>query len=121
ASVAYQGFGRCLGFETVEALDQIVSRGLKPDLTFLIDIDIETSVARARRRNAGLPVNENRFEQESLEFHTQVREGYLKISRREPRRVILIDGRRRPEEVAAEVWPLAEGFLAARKFSPGAG
>ena len=120
ASIAYQGYGRGLGVETVEALDRIACRRLKPDLTFLIDIDVETSVERARRRNADAPVNENRFEQESLEFHARVREGYLEISRREPRRVIVIDGRRAPAEIAQEIWSLTEGLLAARKPSQGA-
>lgn len=114
ASMAYQGYGRGLGVEMIEALERIACRGLKPDLTFLIDIDVETSVQRALGRNAGATVNESRFEQENAEFHRRVREGYLEIQRRDPRRVILVDGRRTREEIAAGIWSVTEGFLAAR-------
>ncbi|HYM11403.1 MAG TPA: dTMP kinase [Bryobacterales bacterium] len=116
ASMAYQGYGRGLGVEMVEALDRIACRGLAPELTVVIDIDIETSLERALGRNAGAAVNESRMEQEAVEFHRRVREGYLEIGRQEPRRVQVIDGRRRREEIAAEIWALAEGFLAAKKL-----
>ncbi len=117
ASVAYQGYGRGLGAEMVMALDRIACRGLRPELTFLIDIDVETSVERALGRNAGAPRNESRFESENLEFHRRVREGYLEIQRTDPRRVMLIEGRRPPQEIATEIWALTEGFLAAKKMS----
>lgn len=114
ASTAYQGCGRGLGIETVMSLDRIACRGLRPHLTFLIDIDIETSVRRALGRNAGAAVDESRLERESLEFHRRVREGYLDLHRREPRRVLRIDGARPAEEIAAEIWSRTERFLAAR-------
>lgn len=115
ASVAYQGYGRGLGADVVLALDRIACKGLEPQLTFVIDIDIETSVRRALGRNAGAVLNESRIEHEDLEFHRRVREGYLEISRRNPRRVVVIDGRRTREEVAAEIWEVTERFLAARR------
>ena len=65
-------------------------------------------------RNAGAANDENRLEQEDLAFHRRVREGYLKIHRLEPQRVLLVDGRRTADEVSAEIWSLAEGRLAAR-------
>ncbi len=111
ASMAYQGYGRGLGVEMVETLERIACRGLKPDLTFLIDIDVETSVRRALGRNAGAAINESRFERENAEFHRRVREGYLEIQRRDPRRVILVDGRRTQETIAAEIWAVIAGFL----------
>ena len=115
ASLAYQGYGRGLGAEMVLTLDRIACKGLKPQLTFLIDIHIETSVQRALGRNVGAARNESRMEREDLEFHRRVREGYLEISRNDPRRVVVIDGRRPPDEIAAEIWQLTEGFLAARR------
>src|SRR5580700_5258941 len=51
SSMAYQGCGRGLGVQTVEDLDRIACRGLKPDLTLLVDVDAEASLARARARN----------------------------------------------------------------------
>jgi dTMP kinase len=110
ASAAYQGYGRGLGAETVAALHRVACKDLQPDITFFLDVDVETGLRRARRH---LP---DRLEQESLEFYQRVREGYLEIAAREPRRVLVIEGRRAPEEIAAEIWSSAEGFLAARKL-----
>lgn len=115
ASMAYQGYGRRLGVDVVTTLDHIACRGLVPDLTFLIDIDTETSVQRALGRNATAVFNESRFERENAEFHRRVREGYLEIRRQDPKRVKLIDGSRSPEQIAAEIWGHAEAFLAARR------
>ncbi len=111
ASTAYQGYGRGLGAETVVALDRIACGGLRPDLTFLIDVDIETSMARSGGRTA------DRMEQESLEFRRRVRQGYLEIGRQDPARVQVIDGRRSAEHVAAEIGVGAERFLAARNVT----
>jgi dTMP kinase len=114
ASMAYQGYGRGLGTEVVTTLDRMACQGLTPDLTFLIDIDTETSVQRALGRNANAPCDESRFEQEHGDFHRRVREGYLEIHRNDPRRVKLIDGRRAPDQIAAGIWAQAESFLTAR-------
>src|ERR1700704_525029 len=55
SSLAYQGCARGLGPAAVEALDGIACRGLKPDLTILVDVDVEASLARARSRNLAQP------------------------------------------------------------------
>src|SRR5262249_22454948 len=55
SSLVYQGIGRGLGVETVEELDRIACRGLTPDLTILVDVDAEASLARARARNIAQP------------------------------------------------------------------
>ena len=114
ASTAYQGHGRGLGVETVQALERIACRGLRPDLTFLIDLDVETGVRRALKRRDATAADETRFEREHLEFHRRVREGYLAIQRQEPERVRLINGAREAEAIADEIWSLAESFLASR-------
>ena len=102
ASAAYQGHARGLGLEAVAQLEAIACRGLRPDVTFLIDIDPETGLRRAR---------ETRFEREGLEFQRRVREGYLEIHRREPARVLLIDGRRRPEDISADIWSRLQPYV----------
>ncbi len=117
ASTAYQGCGRGLGLEVVFDLERIACAGLKPDLTFVIDIDPRTSVARALSRNrdatATGALDESRFERESLDFFARVRSGYLEIARREPERVVVIDGERTPEQVQADIQVHAERVLAA--------
>jgi dTMP kinase len=116
---AYQGGGRKLGSEAVLQCHQALCRGLWPDLTILMDTDVSSSVARARRRNKasvlsaslpgpystqdGLQPDENRFEQESHAFFTRVRNAYLEIARREPQRVALVDARPSLDLVQPEI------------------
>ena len=84
ASLAYQGFARGLGFETVRSLHRLVLPGLMPDVTLYLELDLETSLLRAHRRNSGAAtgVSEARFDEQSLAFHRQVREGYHRIAQR---------------------------------------
>ena len=98
---AYQGGGRQLGTEAVLRLHEILCGGLWPDLTILMDSDVSSSVRRARRRNQGAKLDENRFEKESRTFFTRVHESFLETARREPQRVVLIDARP-PIEVVHE-------------------
>jgi dTMP kinase len=81
-------------------LDRIACQGLKPDVTVLIDIDLETSLARARRRNQRTDSSESRIDEESHAFHERVRRGYLALAEREPERFKVIDGRAPVAEVA---------------------
>src|ERR1700685_1046138 len=103
SSIAYQGAGRGLGWETVLELDRIACHGLKPDLTICVDIDTETGLARALSRESG-PAAELRFEEQAVEFHHRVRGAYHQLAEREAGRFRLIDGRGTPDVVAAKVW-----------------
>jgi dTMP kinase len=104
---AYQGGGRQLGSESVLQVHQVLCHGLWPDLTILMDSDVNHSVKRARRRNQaavdGDQPDENRFEQESHAFFTRVRQAYLDIANREAQRVALVDARRPAEAVHPEI------------------
>ena len=104
STLAYQGYARGLGPETVLALDRITCHGLAPDLTMLIDVDVETGLARMQARNATSAANETRLDDESREFHRKVRDAYLAIARQYADRFRVIDGGGAPEEVAARVW-----------------
>jgi dTMP kinase len=108
SSVAYQGAGRGLGWETVLDLDRIACHGLVPDLTICVDIDSETGLARA----AGRGSSETRLEEQAIEFHRRAREAYHELARREPQRFHLIDGRGTPEAIAAKVWEQVQPLLA---------
>ena len=120
---AYQGGGRQLGAAPVRALHKLLCHGLDPDLTILMDSDVEASVERARRRNrlreskqasahshgrrtkaANKAANESRFEHESREFFERVHDAYLAIARREPERVVLVNARRPIPHVQREIW-----------------
>ena len=99
SSIAYQGAGRGLGWETVLAVDRIACHGLVPDLTLCIDIDTETGLARAHSRN-----RVDRLDEQAIEFHHKVREAYHELARCEPDRVRLIDGSAPQDEIAEKVW-----------------
>jgi dTMP kinase len=93
---AYQGGGRELGSVPVLELHRLICGNLQPDLTLLLLPSLEASLSRARRRNerhaAQTGQDENRFEQEQGEFFRRVWEKYREIARREPDRVVLIEG-----------------------------
>jgi len=92
STLVYQGCGRGLDTGVVLDLDRIACRGLKPDVTFLIDIDLETSLTRAKRRNERVGPAESRIDEESAAFHERVRQGYLALAEAEPDRIVVIDG-----------------------------
>ena len=115
---AYQGGGRQLSSDSVLQVHQVLCRGIWPDLTILMDSDVEHSVRRARRRNQaavdGSQPDENRFEQESQTFFTRVRQAYLAIANRESRRVAVVDARHPSEVVHPEIVSIVrERFLGA--------
>jgi len=103
STLAYQGCGRGLDREVVRDLDRIACRGLKPDVTFLIDIDLETSLMRARRRNERVGPAESRIDEESAAFHERVRQGYLALAKAEPERIVVIDGAASISEVSQRI------------------
>jgi len=104
STMAYQGYGRGLGADTVRAIDRVACGTLVPDLTLLIDIDLETSLKRARTRNQFSGKGETRMDDQSVEFHRKVRDAYLQLAAAEPKRIRVIDGHGDPATVAAKVW-----------------
>jgi len=104
---AYQGGGRQLGSETVLALHRLLCRNLQPDLTLLLLPSLEASLDRARRRNQRTAdqdgPDESRFEAEQDAFYRRVWEKYHEIARREPTRVVLIEGDLSIDEVHEQI------------------
>lgn len=111
SSLVYQGYGRGLGAEAVMALDGIACRGLKPDLTILVDVDAEASLARARARNLAEPHCETRMDDQSLEFHQRVYEAYHALAAAEPQRVKLVNGRNDMDAIEQEVWSVVSRYV----------
>jgi dTMP kinase len=106
SSLVYQGYGRGLGAENVMALDRIACRGLQPHLTLLVDIDAETSLARAHARNQAETSSETRMDEQSIDFHRAVYRAYHELATREPERVKLVEGRAGMDEIEAAIWRL---------------
>jgi dTMP kinase len=88
ATRAYQGSGRGVNAELIEALAAAVHPDLTPDCTLLLDLSVTAGLNRARSR-PGTGVD--RFEAETVEFFERVRTGYLELARREPQRFCIID------------------------------
>jgi dTMP kinase len=103
ATRAYQGRGRELPSELVEQLNQLDILSLEPDLALLFDLDPTVAIARARLREQDRRPEEARFEQETLEFHQRVRDGYLDLASAFPQRIRLVDAAGRPAEVHSRV------------------
>ena len=89
---AYQGYGRELGSELVLSLHRELCHDLWPDLTLLLDSDLEASVSRARSRNEKSDSSEGRFEREGAAFFRRVHQGFEKITAREKRIVRISAG-----------------------------
>ena len=88
ATFAYQGGGRGLPMGHVQQLQTLVQAGLQPDLTLLLDVDINTGLSRARQRAAHQP---DRFEGEQILFKTRVRKTYLQLAEQHADRIQVVD------------------------------
>ncbi|HJU10875.1 MAG TPA: dTMP kinase, partial [Candidatus Binataceae bacterium] len=103
STVAYQGYGRGLDLKLVDELNRLSSSGVTPDLTLLLDCPAEMGLARTRLRAVSAARTRDRFEEEDLEFHRRVRNGFLSIAGSEPSRVVPLDGSRNQDEVSTDV------------------
>ena len=106
ATYAYQGGGRDEPKERIRVLEDWVQKGLKPDLTLLLDLPVALGLERAGKRSAP-----DRFESEQAVFFERVREAYLRIAREDPTRVRVIDASRTLAEVRDQVAPIIADFL----------
>lgn len=96
STTAYQGYGRDLDIESIRRLHTMSVGQFIPDLTILIDVDYETSLTRRKQKA-------DRLESESEEFFNKVRLGFLEISKQEPNRIVVIDGKKSIDEIFSEV------------------
>jgi len=105
STTAYQSYGRGLGLEMVEAINNTATQGLKPDLIVLLDIPVEEGLARKRVKKR------DRFEREDIAFHHRVREGYLKLAADDPQRWLVIDATQSKEKIEEIIWQRASQLL----------
>lgn len=95
STIAYQGFGRGLDVKNLREWNEAATNGLKPDITFLIDLPVETALCRASETT--------RFEQESIRFHERIRQGFLAEAAFEPERFVILDGTQPLEVLQAQI------------------
>lgn len=99
STMAYQGYGHGLGREPIETLHGLAIGGLKPDLTLILDLPVETGLTRAGSRGG----DETRYERMADGFHQRLRDGFLDIAAREPGRCVVIDATQEIDAVQQEV------------------
>ena len=98
ATYAYQGYGREIDLERIDALKDFSIGELAPDLTLLLDVTLDVSMERVTKRG-----NKDRFENEKIDFYKKVRDGYLAIAHKNPDRVASIDATCSVKEVQAAI------------------
>lgn len=113
ATAAYQGAGRGFSAELIAEIIELATEGLKPDLTLLFDLSVADSATRTRRRANGNQPGD-RLDAETVEFHTRVREAYLRLARDEPQRVKLIETNQPLELTHERVKEIVMPFLRSR-------
>lgn len=97
STTAYQGAARLLNSADINHLNRFATFDLQPDITFLIDVEVEVGLSRLDKTKI------DRLEAESIEFHKRVRQGYLKLAKENPKRIIVIDGNLSVEKVNEKI------------------
>ena len=113
STTAYQGFGRGFSVELMETINRFAIGAAVPDMTILLDVNVSLGMQRCAKRQIGKKGPADRIEGEALEFHEKVRQGYLELARRFPKRFRKVDAMRHAEPIAEDVWKLVhDAFLA---------
>ncbi len=114
STMAYQGYGKGLDLDKIKQIEDVSIDGFKPDLTFLLDMDVEKGLERSNKRlssQLGYEKTEDRYERMEKEFHEKLRAGFLDIAGKEPDRVKIIDASKESEAISAEIMTIALGVL----------
>jgi dTMP kinase len=106
STIAYQGYGHQQDLEQVRALVKYATVGLIPDLTVLLDVDIEEGLKRKKKDNEW-----NRLDAYTVEFHQRVRAGYLEMVKQEPNRWVVVDAGKEWGEVQDDLRKVIEANL----------
>ncbi|MBI4760857.1 MAG: dTMP kinase [Chloroflexota bacterium] len=109
STIAYQGYGHRQDIEQIRALVQYATGGLVPDLTILLDLDVEIGLKRKQRGNEW-----NRMDAYTVEFHQRVRTGYLEMVKQQPHRWVVVNAEQPWEQVQQELRRLMEERLRGR-------
>jgi len=106
STIAYQGYGHQQNLEQVRALVKYATGGLTPDLTILLDLDVEVGLGRKKKDNEW-----NRLDAYTVEFHKRVRSGYLEMVKAEPQRWVIVNSEQAWDAVQAELRRVILGRL----------
>jgi dTMP kinase len=107
ATFGYQGFGRGIPLEVLQAINTYATGGLNPDLTFIFDLSVEMSVSRMAKINKA----KDRLEQNGADFFQRIRDGFLDLAKNSPERIKLINAEQNIEQISAEVINLIQKHI----------
>jgi len=101
STYAYQGAAREIPEYEIETINTIATTGLKPDVTYIIDVPVEIGLERLHNGTKAEDID--RLESEDMDFHRRVRKGFLKLAEEEPERIVVIDGKQSIEEIHQDI------------------
>lgn len=111
STLAYQGYGRGVKTHVIEDLNEFATKGLKPDIIVLLDMESKKGLSRkplSRR---------DRFEEEAADFHTRVRKGYLEMVKQEPARWFVLDANQGKKKIASLIYEEVKRRLESKRRS----
>lgn len=108
STTAYQGAGRYLSLEAINVMNAFATSDVRPDVTFLLDVPPEVSRQRILQRTFS---DLDRMEGEELSFYERVREGYLRLAKAHPERIVVVDACCDKEVIADFIWKKVQGIL----------
>jgi len=118
ATIAYQGYGRGWDVDVIRKMNNFATQSLRPNLTFLLDVPVDTGLRRvASRTSFGATLKgvqetlDDRFENEEESFHMRVRDGYLSLAENEPERFRIIDGLMDVSQIHREISGVLEELI----------
>ncbi|HSF09057.1 MAG TPA: dTMP kinase [Nitrospirales bacterium] len=110
STLAYQGYGRNLDADFLHQSHQLVTDGLTPDLTLLLDLPIQDGLTRRRKSK-----HQNRLDRESLNFHQRVRQGFIMLAKQNPQRIQKFDARQSPDCLTLQIASVTANLIHAKK------
>ncbi|MBN1368051.1 MAG: dTMP kinase [Dehalococcoidales bacterium] len=105
STLAYQGYGRGISIDLIKQMNETAARGLKPDLTVLLDLPVGAGLQRKSKQKA------DRFHQENLVFHDNIRTGFLELAKKEPQRWLVIDASQSRTDISRQIWELVSKLI----------
>jgi dTMP kinase len=111
STMAYQGYARGMDIETLDQINAFAISDRKPDLTILLDLEVEQGFQRLEERYSDGKASADRFEREARDFHHRVREGYHTLAEQDPERFRIVAAEGSVQEVADRVWAAVKGIV----------
>ena len=104
STMAYQGYGRGLPLDVLRVANDFACEGLRPDVTFLLEVSPEVSASRMRTREVATHTEADRIEKAGDDFHERLRRGYAELAEAEPERIVRIDANGTIDQVWDQIW-----------------